>query len=259
MFEFIKRPYKRFVHNFIHDSIKLEQEKNIRGDFLDWYKAALSSRSAISRSYSAKSKSWYYHKILEYGEIAKKYNAFKLFLRESDDIDDDLESTTDWATIFDWIRTLIPLIIPSVTYLFSNQLNEFISWTLLIFSTGILLLNWFIELIRIDSEEIQKLIEALIVKEQDIHLSNGNLWEKDRLYGPYIWNKALCNPSTISSFLLLLYLKKFLPSIFLGVRERGLQIYPGYMKTVKKPDKKVDRIGFLLFSIKNWSAKSKKK
>jgi hypothetical protein len=253
------RRYKQFISNFIQRTIELENRIKIRNDIIRWYQNSLSSRNAIALAYSTKPKNWYYIKIIENGNTAKEYNAFKLYLKRSEKTKDDLESITDWATIFDIITKLALFLIPPLTLIFSKDLGNYLSFFLLAISSVVLVLNWIIEIIKMDSEEIQKLIENLTIKESDICLPNGNLLPKDQLYGPFIWNKSLCNPSTISIFLIMLYLKKLFPITFDRMLKKSMQVSHSYMKTVKKPVSSLSRIELAIFSLKKWVGRDKQK
>ena len=246
------RRYKQFISNFIQRTIELENRIKIRNDIIRWYQNSLSSRNAIALAYSTKPKNWYHNKIIENGNTAKEYNAFKLYLKQSEKTKDDLESITDWATIYDIITKLALFLIPPLTLIFSKELGNYLSFFLLAISSVVLVLNWIIEIIKMDSEEIQKLIENLTIKESDIRLPNGNLLAKDQLYGPYIWNKSLCNPSTISMFLIMLYLKKLFPITFDKMSKKSMQVSHSYMKTLKKHVSSHSRIELAIFSLKKW-------
>ncbi|MGD0535499.1 MAG: hypothetical protein ABR999_08700 [Methanoregula sp.] len=246
----IKKRYKKYVHKKYEYILHLEETEKIRDDFIDFYTASLSSKSLMSRAYSSKSKPWYHSRIIEWGNFAKKYNAFQIFSKKADETIDDLGSVNDILTIFDGIRNFLPWVTVFFTVI-SVNISQTLSTIFLIISVILVILNWGLEIIRIHSDEIQDMIKTLIFKDSDILLENGSLPDKEKLYGPYIWNRSLCNPSTISVFIFLLFLKKIRPTFYGKIKETGLRLFPLYMSSVTSPQKSVSSINFTIFYLKN--------
>src|SRR5208283_3523112 len=247
---YLKIRYKRFVHNQFEYILNLEATEKIRDDFVVFYNASLSSKSLISRAYSGKSQRWYYNRIVEWGIIAKKYNPFKFFLTKVDKKIDDLENVSSLFSILDWIRTLLPFVSVYIAIKLENY-NGVLSIIFLIFSIILVILNGGLEILRIHTNEIQGLIETLIFTESNILMADGSLPDKNELYGPYIWNRSLCDPSTISIFFFLLFLKKIRPSFYGRIIETGKRLFPLYMTSDAIRNKKISRINFINFYFKN--------
>lgn len=244
------KQYKKIIQTVTKFTISLEEEEKIKDDFIEFYNASLSSKSIISRAYSSKPIHWYYDRIIEWGDRAKNYSPFKIFSKKTNDVIDDLENLNDFFTLFDLVRTLSPFITFGLAYL-STNFNEYLSKGFLLFSVFLIMINWAVEIARMNSTAILKIIDTLIFTDSTILLANGSLPDKEKLYAPYIWNRSLCDPSTITVFLFLIYFKKIMPKSYEKVKESAISFFPLYMTSIPLSNKKVSRMNFLLFYLKN--------
>jgi len=245
-----KKQYKKTIQTFSKFTISLEEKEKIKDDFIEFYNASLSSKNIISRAYSSKPRHWYYDRIIEWGDRAKNYSPFKIFTKKSNDAIDDLENLNDFFTIFDLARTLSPFITFGLMYI-SRNFNEYLSLGFLLFSVFLIIINWAVEITRINSNAVLKIIDTLIFTDSTILSADGSLPDKEKLYAPYIWNRSLCDPSTITVFLFLIYFKKIMPKSYAKTKKSAVRLFPLYMTSISLSNKKVSRINFLLFYFKN--------
>jgi hypothetical protein len=247
---FFKKWYKDRVTDFVNFVLKFEKEQNIRADFLNYYESSLKLKGTISRAYSTKPKRWYYDRIIEWGKKAKNYDPFKNILKSGDAAIDEVETVSNLFTLFDAVRAICPLV-PTVLAFLSKDINEYLSGLFLLISVGLLIINWIFEIFRLNYKAVRKIINQLTFIESDFLLEDKTLPEKSSLYGPYIWNRSLCNPSTISAYLFVIFLKRFMPISYNRVKNAGLNLIPQYMKTITPHNPYVSRLGFILFNFRN--------
>jgi len=247
---FFSKWYRNLLRSTVASVLKLEKERKIRSDFIEFYETSIKpTDSPVRRSYFAKPKRYYIKQANDWGEIAKEYNPLKKPIKTVDKKLEEGESVSDIFTIIDTLRTLAPWIFTFLSGIaVYTQINEILSLVFLAFSLILVVLGWFIEMIRIDVEAIQTLNSELVVPTTELYLENGRLPEKEKIIGPYIWNRSLSNYSTISVFLTLLLIKTITPKIYAKIRNSMIRILPGYMPLfVKNPS----RITFFFFLIKN--------
>jgi hypothetical protein len=241
--------YKKYVPKFTNYTISLEQEVKIRDDFIEFYDASLSSKSKFHLAYSAKPKNWYYDRIIEWGERARKYNPFKIFEKKADDAIDDIENVGDLFSLLDLIRSFLPWLTGGLFILTIS--NEYLSIFFLASSAFFIFANGLIEMFRLNSKSVVKVIDTLIFTNETVLREDGTLPDKEKLYGPYIWNRSLSNPSTMGVYIFLLYFKKIFPGLYNKIKKTAISIYPKYMASISPSTQKVSRMNFLLFLIKN--------
>jgi hypothetical protein len=145
--------------------INMEKRLNIRDDFRDLYFSILKQENnPIRRIYLSRSKRYYIKQVNFWAEKAQTYDPHKGIVKELDKIMKEGESLNDLLTLIDFSRTLLTYILP-IFALFSilRGFNEFFSLLLLIFSTILIVINWYITLLKIDSNSIQTLNKNLII------------------------------------------------------------------------------------------------
>lgn len=246
---FIFRWFRKKKFLYVNKILNLEKNLKIREDFIEFYEACvMPSNSPFRRNYFSRSKRYYLNQLIKWRDNAIKYNPHEKILKKVDRPLDEADAISDIFTIIDSIRTFFTYIFPFLSAIsVYSKINDIISILLIGFSLILVAIEWYVELLRIDVKVVQKLNEELSISSKDLLLKNGELPEREGLIGPYVWNRSLCNNSTLPNFRFLLMLKARVPSIYSKIKKSLIKVLPKYMPIyVQNPS----RINFAIFLIK---------
>jgi hypothetical protein len=228
--------------------LKDETKENIRSDFLVFYSASIALEdSPVRRVFLSRSRRYYINQLIWWQEKAKKFDPHEKIIKKIDKQHENADAVSDVLTFFDAIRTLLTLAFPflSAISLFSGA-SAILTTVLLIISAPLVLIGWYIEILKIDTKAIQKINENLVYSHDDVLLPDGQISEIEKIICQYIWNKSLCNTATLPNFLLLLNLKKFVPMIYDKIKNSMVEFLPAYMPYFVKNRGRLNLVIFLL-------------
>jgi hypothetical protein len=247
---FIFRWFRKKILSTVNKILIFEKERKIRADFLDFYLACVKpSDSPFRRNYFSRSKHYYLHQIEIWEDLAKKYDPHQKIIHRGDKSLEDADAVSDIFTIIDGIRTVLPYIFTSFSAIAVYvRVNEFVTIFFLGLSIILVIFGWCIEILKIDSQAIHKLNNDLVISHQSVYLKNGCLPEKENLIGPYVWNRSLCNYSTIPNFVFLLMIKLIVPKIYERIKRSMIRTLPKYMPIFVQNQ---SRLKFAIFIMQN--------
>lgn len=245
---FFLRAVQSITRNGVNIIIESENKQKIRDDFIEFYRACVIPENGPFRSnYFSQNSRYYYEQLLKWRLQAKNFDPHKKTTKKLNEVVDTGGSISDIFTIFETFWTIGWIFAPSLLIIsFFEGLHLLISLFFLVLATIVILLNCYIKLLFFFSDEIRHLNENLVINQNDVGFGSKYYGKKDMLIASYIWNRSLCNYSTIYAFLTLLLIKSLAKRLYNKIYTSMIRLLPQYMPEYVKDKSRVKFFKFLL-------------
>lgn len=245
---FLLRNIQNLTRIGVNIIIESENNQKIRDDFIEFYRVCVMPENSPLRSnYFSQNSRYYYEQILKWRLNAKNFDPHKTTTNHLNKVVDNGESISDIFTFFDTFLTIGSIFTPSLTIIsFFGGWNLLISLFFLFSAISIILLKGCINVLFCFSDEIRHLNENLVINQGDVGFGSKYYGKKDILIAAYIWNRSLCNYSTITAFLILLLIKSLTKRLYDKIFTSMIRLLPQYMPEYIKDKSRGKLLKFLI-------------